>query len=324
MVLGMTQTLYIFRGLPASGKSTIAQSMVDKSYGSIVRIERDMLRDQLFYNRYYSVEASGWLMSTDEFQEYMTDRENTITAVQIAMAAAAIISGKSVIISDTNLPAKVVKTWVDVARKHGIVWEIVNFDDVSVETCIQRDKCRTQNQVGEGVIRKMAKAHLVKGKLRNVKIEDKPVLQIEPYVNPHNLPSAVIVDIDGTLAKMANRSPYDWSRVGEDSPVDSVISAVDAAFQSGRRIIVMSGRDGSCRGITHRWLLDHLPEGVMFDLYMRSAGDMRKDDIVKYELFNNHVRDKYHVQYVLDDRRQVVEMWRALGLSCFQVQDGEF
>lgn len=57
---------------------------------------------------------------------------------------------------------------------------------------------------------------------------------------------------------------------------------------------------------------------------MRPEGDIRKDSIVKREIFENYIRDYYNIQFVLDDRNQVVEMWRSLGLKCLQVQEGDF
>ena len=45
---------------------------------------------------------------------------------------------------------------------------------------------------------------------------------------------------------------------------------------------------------------------------------------VKHELFNKHVRHDYNVRGAFDDRNQVVEMWRAIGLTVFQVADGNF
>ena len=324
----MTQTLYIFRGLPASGKSTIAQGMVDKSFGSVVRIERDMVRDQLYgaLGRIYSRPKTWTHMTDAEFKIWMREREDAVTAVQGPMVSAALKSGKSVIVSDTNLPAKTVKNWISVARKHNVLYEIVNFDFVSIEECIKRDQDR-EHSVGEEVIRRMAESHTVKGKLRKV---DEPkeyhILEVEPYENTWswNIPEAVIVDIDGTMATMKDRSPYDWMRVGEDEPVQAVIDAVKAAHAYGARIIFMSGRDASCRYITVGWLRQHVGPDMPFKLFMRAEGDNRKDDIVKYELFNEHVRNKYHVKYVLDDRDQVVAMWRKLGLPTFQVEYGNF
>ena len=45
---------------------------------------------------------------------------------------------------------------------------------------------------------------------------------------------------------------------------------------------------------------------------------------IKREIFENYIRDYYNIQFVLDDRNQVVEMWRSLGLKCLQVQEGDF
>jgi hypothetical protein len=57
---------------------------------------------------------------------------------------------------------------------------------------------------------------------------------------------------------------------------------------------------------------------------MRPAGDSRRDAIVKQEIFDTEVRDRWRVVGVFDDRRQVVRMWRALGLTVFQVAEGDF
>ena len=45
---------------------------------------------------------------------------------------------------------------------------------------------------------------------------------------------------------------------------------------------------------------------------------------MKLELFDRHVRDSYDVRYVLDDRQQVVDAWRSIGLTVFQVAEGNF
>jgi hypothetical protein len=135
---------------------------------------------------------------------------------------------------------------------------------------------------------------------------------------------AVLVDIDGTLAlRTGDRSPYDWDRVGEDEPNPPVIELVRTIRAADQhRIILMSGRDESCRRQTEMWLDAQL---VPFDeLHMRTEKDNRKDSIVKEELYRRHVEGRYEVAFVIDDRNQVVAMWRGLGLSCFQVAEGNF
>lgn len=304
----MTQII-LTRGLPASGKSTWTVEAVCLADGQVVRVERDLLRDQLF----------GTRMNLTARQEML------ITEVQKAMADAAIKSGKSVIVSDMNLRAAYVRQWAKFAAERGVEFRTVKFDQVSLDELISRDNSR-QNAVGEQVIRSLWTKFTKNGMIADIDVSKElaQTLKIEPYKADISKPSAILVDIDGTLAKMNGRSPYEWNRVGEDSPVESVIDAVSAAYQAGDEIIVMSGRDGSCYGITMDWLLKHLSKVSDFKLFMRTEGDQRKDDLVKYELFNEHVRDNYKVKYVLDDRDQVVAMWRKLGLACFQVEYGAF
>jgi hypothetical protein len=241
------------------------------------------------------------------------------------MAEGAVRAGKDIIISDTNLRAKYVKDWMAFANKWDLEFEVIKFDDVTVDECVRRDKVR-QNSIGEKVIRDMAKRFLIKGKIPDVEPSSRnfgTTLRGELYVAAPSTPKAIIVDIDGTLAKMNGRSPYDWSRVGEDESVEAVVNAVKAAYDFGREVIVMSGRDGSCRDITIEWLLKYLP-GMNVALFMREAGDSRADNIVKLELFDKFVRENYDIEYVLDDRDQVVRMWRSIGLPTFQVAEGAF
>lgn len=134
------------------------------------------------------------------------------------------------------------------------------------------------------------------------------------------LSEAIIVDIDGTLALRGDRSPYDWKKVGDDSLNVPVFKLIDSLCEY-RRILV-SGRDEMCRGETERWLMKH---GIWYtDLHMRKTMDQRKDSIVKQEIYEQHIKDKYEIAYVIDDRNQVVAMWRSLGLTCLQVAEGNF
>ena len=88
------------------------------------------------------------------------------------------------------------------------------------------------------------------------------------------------------------------------------------------RIILLSGRPDDCREPTKQFLKKNK---IPYDeLFMRKSGDQRKDAIIKRELYEENIRDKYNVRFILDDRDQVVDMWRQLGLPCFQVNYGKF
>jgi predicted kinase len=287
--------LILTRGIPASGKSTWAKVWV-LSGKNRVRINRDDIRMQLF-NKEFGVD------------------EDAVTAVEDAMVAAALKAGNSVVVDDCNIQRKYINRLAAIGHRYGAEVRVRQFD-IRLAEALERNAKRDR-VVPENVIRDMFKrtgANL-SGVVENP-------LAVQEYVAPVGKPYAILVDIDGTLAKMNGRGPFDWKRVEEDEPVETIIDVVLNEWTNATKIIVMSGRDGSCRAETERWLDKH--EVYYDNLFMRAAGDMRKDSIVKYELFNEHIRNEYRVKYVLDDRDQVVAMWRALGLTCLQVAPGDF
>lgn len=123
--------------------------------------------------------------------------------------------------------------------------------------------------------------------------------------------------VDGTLAKMNGRSPFEWHRVSEDTPNYFVVDIVRALYKDGYRIVVMSGRDGVCYDDTKQWLVNN---NIPFDhLLMRAKNDQRPDTIIKEELYWQHVDKAYAVKFVIDDRPKVCRMWRAKGFEVLQV-----
>jgi hypothetical protein len=187
----------------------------------------------------------------------------------------------------------------------------VKWFEISVEEAIRRDLNRPVS-VGEKVIRQQYEQFL------------RP--KTEPVQQDASLPKAVLVDIDGTVAEKGKRNPFEWSRVGEDTPKLSVIHVVKSLKASGYEIIFFSGRDSVCRQLSIDWLKLHFNwQDADFQLFMRAENDGRKDSIVKKELFEQHIVGKYYIDLVIDDRNQVVEMWRKdLGLTCLQVDYGDF
>ena len=134
---------------------------------------------------------------------------------------------------------------------------------------------------------------------------------------------AVIVDIDGTLAKMNGRTPFEWDRVGEDKVNEAVKTLVNALALCNFEIILFSGRDAVCMDQTKKWLMDNF---IHYQhLFMRPEGNNEKDAIIKRKMYDENIVGKFDVQFTIDDRDQVVEMWRKdLGLTCLQVDYGNF
>lgn len=284
--------LIMTRGLPASGKSTWAEGEVLAARpGAIVRINKDLLREMLHAGRHQG------------------RTEKQILAARDALAASNLAAGVDVIVDDTNLNPFHEERLRELAADRGAVFEVKDFTDVPLDECIRRDLRRVRS-VGETVIRQMFDEWL------------RPAPTTPPPA-PHDASRAVLVDVDGTVALMRTRGPFDWHAVATDEPNLPVIAVVRALADAGHRIVFMSGRDGVCRDETAAWLNEHVTAD--FDLHMRAPGDNRKDAIVKRELFDTHIAGRFHVVAVLDDRDQVVRMWRdELGLTCMQVAPGAF
>jgi predicted kinase len=282
----------ILKGLPASGKSTWAKEMVDKYPGQYKRINKDDLRSM--------IDNGKWSKENEKF----------ILGVRDRLISAALDNLKIAIVDDTNFESKHEEQIKLIAASHGCPVEIKTFD-TPLEECIARDAKRDK-PVGEKVIRDMHDRYLKK---------PESVALAAPY-NP-DLPDCIIVDIDGTLALMNGRGPHDYHRVGEDLPNEPIIDlASTLGWYKNNVVCIFSGRPESCREETETWLSANFQ---MYDnLFMRTTGDHRKDYIVKQELYEKHIKGKYNVLWVIDDRNQVVQMWRSLGLTCLQVADGNF
>ena len=131
---------------------------------------------------------------------------------------------------------------------------------------------------------------------------------------------AVICDIDGTIATRGQRSPYDMTRVSEDTVNQPVALVVKMLHMADISVIFTSGRDETARNDTTPWL-EYAIMTSDFQLLMRETGDSRPDEIVKKEMLDK-IQTFYKVIVVFDDRQKVVDMWRANGLTCFQVNAG--
>lgn len=311
-------SLYITRGLPACGKTTWALNMIDGLPGEIVRVNRDELR--------------RGMLRTD-YKQPNSREEAAITIAQKAAVEALLLKSRTVIVDDTNLRARYVREWLELARKTCSGAVVVDFTGVPLEVCIARDlKREGKAYVGAEVIRGMHTRYLASRKAGHpLPVPELSPLDVdayagvEPYVRPDGAPPAFLIDMDGTTALMGGRSPYDETRVGEDTPNVPVIVAARAFMDQGRVAIFMSGRTEGCRYDTTQWLKRWvIRDGDRYVLHMRKVGDQRPDHVVKLELFNNHVRHIYRVELAIDDRNQVVELWRRLGIRCWQVADGNF
>ena len=229
-------------------------------------------------------------------------REKLVQQMHRAMAEDALKSGLSVIVDDTNLAPKHEDTYRQMAERHGAEFEVKDFD-ISVEECIERDNNRPDH-VGKDVILRM---------FYESKCSPK-----RPHIP--SAPTALIFDIDGTLARMKDRGPFEWSKVGNDELNVPVAVMLDCARKMGIKILLVSGRDAVCRPETIAWLSEWAIE--YDDLWMRPEGSNEKDTIVKRRIYEEEIVGKYNVHAVFDDRPCVVRFWRSQGLFVFDCGNG--
>lgn len=286
--------LVALKGLPASGKSTHAKELVKQGW---VRTNKDTIRAEMF---------PDYKHKRDE-KKVIKERNRQVIE--------GLTKRKNVVVDDTNLNPVHIKELAALARQHNADFEVDDsFLDVSLAECIERDSKR-EDSVGEFVIRDMFYKWIK---------NPKTALKYDP-----NLPMAIIVDIDGTLAHMnGKRKPYEWHKVGLDEVDAGVAHLVDAINYIGyAKVFLFSGRNAVCRAETEEWLerndidYDYL---TMRPQYFEGTTqeDNRDDREVKSDMLKKHIIGKYNVLFVVDDRPKVCRMWREVyGLRTLQVGD---
>lgn len=301
----MKLKLIMTKGLPASGKSTWAKLQVREQ--GFKRINKDDLRNM--------VDDGIWTKQN----------EKAIISIRNAIADDLLSKGHSVIIDDTNLVPKHEECLKEIAAKHNAQFEIKDFTDVPLEVCLERDKHRP-NYVGEAVIKRMYSEHI------------KSPVQTFVRKRDEKLKDCIIVDLDGTIAN--NTGVRHWNNFNDvylDDTNDHILTIINVLLNPHAfEIFFFSGREGTekCLEETRRWIVDKVVERYYYirssihqhglNLVMRQAKDYRKDSIVKKEMFDAYIEGKYNVLAVFDDRNQVVDMWRELGLPTLQCNKGDF
>lgn len=293
--------IVIYIGIPASGKTTAAKEFL-RNNPDWVRVSRDDFR----------------LMLRNE-QMCEPKIEDLVTQLVNGAINKALVRKQNVIVDATNVREKYINEFIE-EYKYSADIDYRVFD-ISLDKAIERDNNR-QMKVGTEVIKRMYDNY----KILIDSFHFQPVKKIanRPHITPNfesKLPDAVIFDIDGTLALMGNRGAFDWDKVDRDNVNKIVAEQIDFHMSLGRQILIVSGRDEVCMKMTEDWLNFY---GIHFDhIFMRPKDDYRKDTIIKKEIYENEIKDKYNVLAVYDDRLSVItDTWYNLGLFVFNVNQG--
>lgn len=291
-------------GCPGSGKSTWASQYVKDNPGFLI-LTRDDIRQGLF-----------GLSERNEYK-YSKAKEKAVKEAQLAQAKALLDleSTKGIIVADTNLNPATVEAWYTLCYARTDCQISEHTFIVPWNTLVKRNKTRGTKAVPIEV-------------LRNMYHKMNPE-KYDPIYYRGDRPKAVIFDLDGTLAINTHRSPFDLEKCIDDAPNTRVVELFKMYRAAGYKCITVSGRESGTkdepikyRVMTLKWLMNN---GLSPDQHwQRKQGDQRSDDIVKEEIFWSNIVSMYDVKLAVDDRDQVVEMWRRIGIDCFQVNFGEF
>lgn len=143
---------------------------------------------------------------------------------------------------------------------------------------------------------------------------------------------AVIFDVDGTLANVDHRRHFVegkkknfdafYDAMNDDSVRKEIRGLCNMYYMSGWHIIICTGRPELYAGVTERWLTSH---GVFFHELRCRPNERRCDPDyeVKQDMLNEILKTR-KVCVAVDDRKQVVDMWRRNGVTCLQCADGDF
>ena len=296
-------------GVPGSGKSTWAKELIAKDT-SYARVNRDSIREMMG-------DKSQW--QTESF-------EALVSKIQKRILFGYLANKRNVVIDDCNVSKKTyneLREWVqEYVDGNGIPIAFKSkVFKTSYDVCVERDANRDRT-VGVGVIDKMHRRF--SNGVRDGWIKDSiDVLVREVRPEPDmSKPLAIMCDLDGTAAIIEHRDPYDTEKC-EDDIVEPIVANMLSVYHSlGYKVIIVTGRSDKYRAHCERWLAsNNIPYDHMF---MRIDGDMQKDSKLKSGIYERDVEPFYSVEFVLDDRNQVVEMWRKRGVKCLQVAFGDF
>lgn len=300
--------LLILVGAPGSGKSTFARYFL-RTEDNWIRVNRDDFRLMQF----------GDSLMIPFYEE-------RISKMVEASVLTLLKSDTNVIIDATNTSLRTIQDMIHTYTEYAdISFKVFDLPiDELVKRCDKRYE-ETGKFISKSVVeRNVANLKHTLEKFDFAPIPRKVQVATTSYATQDkNLPKAVICDLDGTLSLLNGRDPYNAATCDNDLLNEPVAAALKMAKQQGYQVILLSGREDKFREPTVRFLDKHQ---IGYDLLlMRTSNDFRKDNIIKRELFEGEIQGKYFVEFLLDDRNQVVDMWRKdLHLPCFQVNYGDF
>lgn len=136
----------------------------------------------------------------------------------------------------------------------------------------------------------------------------------------------IVIDFDGTLSDLTHRlhfikgdGPKNWDHFFDSCIYDLrnewCANLMNSLKQAGYKVLIVSGRPERCRKLSEIWLLQ---AEIAYDelVLVRKDGNHAPDDLLKEQWLKSYGAE--NIEFVVDDRQRVVDMWRRNGVVCLQ------
>ena len=297
--------LIVLVGPPGAGKTTLAHDFVQEGF---TRISQD-----------------------DMGKEYLGHFDD------------AIMDGKDVVIDRLNFTKQQRSRFVDVAKARGYETAIAVIHEPS-SICFQRCMARKDHPTIKDEKDALSALSMFFSKYERVTGDEADaVIRLWPEGEK---PLACLVDLDGTMFDCSHRRHFvegpnkNWKRFFDgipDDPINEWCADIAWGLRSSHTIVFCTGRGEDLRSVTEaqlkKYRLDQINNETMlsfddrdrnFFLFMRPSNDSRQDGIIKEVILDFEVLTRFHPAFFIDDRRQVVEMYRSRGFTVLQCAPGDF
>ena len=286
--------------------------------------------------------GSGKSTGAQEYLEAHGNRDDLVRVSQddqgkqghMGVFEEALAARKDILVDRMGFDKNQRNRYLDPAKKAGYDTRIVVLH-VPMETCLERCKSRANHPTIKTDEDAENAVTFFFRKYERVESEEADEVIRTGWVGADAV-KCVVSDLDGTLANVDHRRHYvrrekplkpNWVMFFEkmiDDPVNEWCRILLESMKETYPIVYATGRPGDYKEHTELWLQENRLRYPGSSLFTRLAKDHRKDDVVKEIILEFEIKTRYDILFVVDDRQQVVDMWRKHGYIVLQCAKGDF